>query len=123
MKTIVVVHQRKHQPRPPIVVVVEEKLAKHLVFNHYLKSKRELLNGRKVHRVKRSRGQGFYEHQVSSQPPVNKNGLPNRLVNHNHNWEQDAETYQDQESIKSNIQIQKSLKENITYITFLFIEV
>ena len=41
---------------------------------------------------------------------MNKNGLPNRLVNLNHNWEQDAETYQDQESIKSNIQIQKSLK-------------
>ena len=81
-----------------------------LTFQPLSKEQRELLNGRKVHRVKRNRGQGFYEHQVSSQPPVNKNGLPNRLVNHNHNWEQDAETYQDQESIKSSIQIQKSLK-------------
>ena len=41
---------------------------------------------------------------------MNKNGLPNRLVNLNHNWEQDAETYQDQESIKSNIQIQKEFE-------------
>ena len=44
-KTTVVVHQRKHQPRPPIVVVVEEKLGKHLVFNHYLKSKENYLMG------------------------------------------------------------------------------
>ena len=36
-KTTVVVHQRKHQPRPPIVVV--EEMGKHLLFNHYLKSK------------------------------------------------------------------------------------
>ncbi|KGQ99573.1 hypothetical protein MEM_02725 [Candida albicans L26] len=44
-KTTVVVHQRKHQPRPPIVVVVEEKLGKHLLFNHYLKSKENYLMG------------------------------------------------------------------------------